>query len=122
MIYGYVRIRKNLEASEQEKILQKYSEFLQKCGVDKIVVETSGSSQLQDMLDCLIPGDSIHVVALEHLTRSLARMAEISRYFKKNNISLYAMNQPINHSSFLIANQIAQLSKGYDEEYDEESE
>ena len=105
MIYGYVNIRK--EAINQEKILETYSGVLKECGVEKIIVETDGN-MLQDLLDCLMPGDSVHVIAMAHLARSTARLLEISHYFQKNNISLYERNQQVNWNMILIANEIAQ--------------
>lgn len=104
MIYGYINIRK--DAINPKKILKNYTGTLRKWGAEKIVVETDGN-MLQDLLDCLVPGDSIHVISLTHLTRSLARLFELSHYFQKNNISIYEINQQVNWDMFMVVNEIA---------------
>lgn len=115
MNYGYIRIRELAENREEAAKMQ--AKFLEEKGIEKIFIETDGS-KLQEMLDSLEPGDSIHVFSIDKLTRSVSRMAEFAHHFQKNNITLYERGQRVNLDMFYFMNELKKLELSSCDEYE----
>lgn len=89
MKYGYVR-----DARQDENRIYEQKEILKSYNIDKIIVERTGDD-LDTLLQSLQPGDELHVVKVDRLTRSLIALESILTTLKSKNINLYESNKCI---------------------------
>lgn len=92
MKYGYIRDARNYiySINKQTKILKSYN-------LDEIIVERTGDD-LKTLLKSLQPGDELHVVNVDRLTRSVNEFITIFSDLTIKNVKLYQNGVLINPS------------------------
>lgn len=92
MKYGYIRDARNYiySINKQTKILKSYN-------LDEIIVERTGND-LKTLLESLQPGDELHVVNVDRLTRSVNEFITIFSDLTIKNVKLYQNGVLINPS------------------------
>ena len=83
MRYGYIR-----SATHDQDSINKQLEILKSYNLDEIFIELTGKD-LKTLLNALQPGDELHVVNIERLTRSANELRTIINMLKSNKIKLY---------------------------------
>lgn len=89
MKVGYIRDARQDESRiyEQKKILSHYN-------LDKIIVERTGDD-LDTLLQSLQPGDELHVVSIDRLTRSVSKLQTITNDLNDKNVIIYEKGTPL---------------------------
>ena len=96
MKFGYIR-----DARQDENRIYEQSKILLPYNLDKIIIERTGDD-LDTLLQSLQPGDELHVVKVDRLTRSVNKLQSIVNMLESNNIKLYENGEVINDlKSFL---------------------
>ena len=89
MKYGYIR-----DARQDENRIYEQKTILLPYNLDKIIVERTGDD-LDTLLQSLQPGDELHVVKVDRLTRSVNKLQSIREILKSKNVNLYESNNLI---------------------------
>lgn len=72
-----------------------FCNYLMKQGAEEVIVDNGNHELLPDLLNRLQPGDSIHVIVLDHLSRNLDKLKEILETIHRKKISLFVNGQYI---------------------------
>ena len=83
MKFGYIR-----DARQDENRIYEQSKILLPYNLDKIIIERTGDD-LDTLLQSLQPGDELHVVKLDRLSRSVDKLQSIINMLDSKNIKLY---------------------------------
>jgi DNA invertase Pin-like site-specific DNA recombinase len=98
-LYGYARV----SAIDQDPRAQRNA--LKAAGCDVIQAEKAGGSrrggrtELQVLLDFVQPGDTLIVVRVDRLARSMKNLQDIVYELKSRGVALRAMEQPVDTST-----------------------
>ena len=97
MKYGYIR-----DARQDENRIYEQAKILLPYNLDTIIIERTGDD-LDTLLQSLQPGDELHVVGIDRLTRSANKLYSIIDLLDSNNIKLYENGEVITDlNSFLL--------------------
>lgn len=96
MKFGYIR-----DARQDENQIYEQSKILLPYNLDKIIIERTGDD-LDTLLQSLQPGDELHVVDIDRLTRSANKLQSILNMLESNNIKLYENGELINNSKTIL--------------------
>ena len=96
MKFGYIR-----DARQDENQIYEQSKILLPYNLDKIIIERTGDD-LDTLLQSLQPGDELHVVDIDRLTRSVNKLQSILEILKSKNVNLYESNNLISPIQKLI--------------------
>ena len=100
MRYGYIR-----SATHDQDSINKQLEILKSYNLDEIVIELTGDD-LKTLLQSLQPGDELHVVKLDRVTRSVNELISIIDMLESNNITLYQNGEVINDLKSFLPNSL----------------
>lgn len=81
MKYGYVR--SNLMQSLRVQV-----NLLKKENLDEIIIDRTGE-KLSELIDSLKPGDSLHVISPDRISRNTSLFVKIAERLINNDIKLY---------------------------------
>src|SRR3954464_8579638 len=94
-LYGYARV------STIDQNLRPQRAALEAAGCDVIRAEKAscsrrdGRTELQGLLDCVQPGDTLIVTRIDRLARSMKDLQDIVHELKTKDVALRATEQPI---------------------------
>lgn len=86
-----------------------FCQYLMKQGAEEVIVDHGENELLPGLLGSMKPGDSLHVIALHHLSRNLAKLKEILETIHQKKIPLFVNGQFIDFEDELVRKDL----KGY---------
>ncbi|MBQ9943798.1 MAG: hypothetical protein IJO67_05505 [Clostridia bacterium] len=72
-----------------------FCQYLTKQGAEEVIVDQGENELLPGLLDSMKPGDSLHVIALHHLSKNLTKLKEILETIHQKQIPLFVGGQYI---------------------------
>lgn len=72
-----------------------FCQYLMKQGAEEVIVDQGNNELLPGLLDSMKPGDSLHVIALHHLSKNLNKLKETLETIHQKQIPLFVNDQYI---------------------------
>lgn len=79
-----------------------FSQYLMKQGAEEVTVDNGKNEMLPGLLNRMKPGDSLHVIALYHLSRNLDKLKEILETLHEQKILLFMNGQYIDFDDAFV--------------------
>lgn len=79
-----------------------FCQYLMKQGAEEVIVDQGENELLPGLLDSMKPGDSLHVIALHHLSKNLNKLKKILETIHQKQIPLFVNDQYIDFENAFV--------------------